>query len=166
MMAMSAVVAVPDLLAQAATHVATIGQTLTAANQTTAVSTRAVLPAAADEVSAAVAQLFSEFGQDYQAAAGRAAAYQQQFVQHLNAAANSYAGAEAANASLLLPATAAAGLPSLDQVFSSLISTVTGLFWQTLAYLYYLGFLLLIPIYAALALWLPVAFLGSLFGLT
>lgn len=164
-MAMSAVVAVPDLLAQAATHVATIGQTLSAANQTTAASTRAVLPAAADEVSAAVAQLFSEFGQDYQAVAGQAAAYQQQFVQHLNAAAKSYAGAEAANASLLLPATAA-GLPSLDQVFSSLISTVTGLFWQALAYLYYLGFLLLIPIYAALALWLPVAFLGSLFGLT
>ncbi len=165
MIAMSAVVAVPDLLAQAATHVATIGQTLSAANQTTAASTRAVLPAAADEVSAAVAQLFSEFGQDYQAVAGQAAAYQQQFVQHLNAAAKSYAGAEAANASLLLPATAA-GLPSLDQVFSSLISTVTGLFWQALAYLYYLGFLLLIPIYAALALWLPVAVLGSLFGLT
>lgn len=163
MMAMSAVVAVPDLLAQAATHVASIGQTLSAANQTTAASTRAVLPAAADEVSAAVAQLFSEFGQDYEAMAGQAAAYQQQFVQHLNAAANSYAGAEAANASLLLPATAA-GLPSLDQIFSSLISTVTGLFWQALAYLYYLGFLLLIPIYAALALWLPVAFLGSLFG--
>lgn len=166
MMAMSAVVAVPDLLAQAATHVAIIGQTLGAASQTTAASTRAVLPAAADEVSAAVAQLFSQFGQDYQTAARQAAAYQQQFVQHLSAAANSYAGAEAANASLLLPATAAAGLPSLDEVFSSLISTVTGLFWQALAYLYYLGFLLLIPIYAALALWLPVALLGSLFGLT
>ena len=63
-------------------------------------------------------------------------------------------------------ATAAAGIPSLDQVFASLISTVTGLFWQTLAYLYYLGFLLLIPIYAALALWLPVAYIGSILGLT
>jgi len=164
MVAMSAVVAVPDLLAQAATQVATIGDTLGAANTTTAASTQAVLPAAADEVSAAVANLFSSFGHDYQAAAGQAAAYQQQFVQHLTAAANSYAGAEAANVSVLAPA--AAGIPTLDQIFSSLISTVTGLFWQTLAYLYYLGFLLLIPIYAALALWLPVAFLGSLFGLT
>ncbi|RUP06470.1 MAG: PE family protein [Mycobacterium sp.] len=163
MVAMSAVVAVPDLLAQAATQVATIGDTLGAANTTTAASTQAVLPAAADEVSAAVANLFSSFGHDYQAAAGQAAAYQQQFVQHLTAAANSYAGAEAVNVSVLAPAAA---IPTLDQIFSSLISTVTGLFWQTLAYLYYLGFLLLIPIYAALALWLPVAFLGSLFGLT
>ncbi len=111
--------------------------------------------------------MFSRFGQDYQAAAGQAAAYHQQFVAHLTSAAGSYAGAEATNASLLRPVAAtAAAIPSLDQIFASLISTVTGLFWQTLAYLYYLGFLLLIPIYAALALWLPVAFLGSLFGLT
>lgn len=165
MIAMSAVVAVPDLLAQAATQVATIGHALGAANETTAAATQAVLPAAADEVSASVAQLFSRFGQDYQTAAGQAAAYQQQFVQHLTAAANSYAAADAANASLLQPATAAA-IPSFDQLLSSLIDTVTGLFWQTLAFLYYLGFLLLIPIYAALALWLPVAFVGSLFGLT
>lgn len=166
MMAMSAVVAVPDLLTQAASQVATIGHTLGAANVTTAASTQAVLPAAADEVSAAVAELFSRFGRDYQTAAGQAAAYQRQFARHLTAAANSYATAEAANASLLQPASAAAAIPSLDQLFASLISTVTGLFWQALAYLYYLGFLLLIPIYAALALWLPVAFLGSLFGLT
>lgn len=163
---MSAVVAVPDLLVQAATQVATIGRMLGAANQTTAASTEQVVPAAADEVSAAVAQLFSRFGQDYQAAAGEAAAYQQQFVQRLTSAATSYATAEAANASLLLPAAAAAAIPSLDQVFGSLISTVTGLFWQALASLYYLGFLLLIPIYAALALWLPIAVVGSLLGLT
>lgn len=162
---MSAVVAVPDLLAQAATQVATIGHALGAANETTAASTQAVVPAAADEVSAAVAQVFSHFGQDYQAAAGQAAAYSQQFIAHLSTAAKSYATAEAANASLLQPATAAA-VPTLDQLFASLIPTVTGLFWQTLAYVYYLGFLLLIPVYAALALWLPVAFLGSLFGLT
>lgn len=165
MMAMSAVIAVPDLLAQAATQVTAIGHALGAANQTAA-STQAVPPAAADEVSAAVAQLFSRFGQDYHAAAGQAAAYQQAFAQHLTAAASSYANAETANTSLLQPATAAAGIPSLDQVFASLISTVTGLFWQTLAYLYYLGFLLLIPIYAALALWLPVAYIGSILGLT
>lgn len=163
MWAMSVVVAVPDLLAQAATQVATIGDTLGAANTTTAASTQAVLPAAADEVSAAVAHLFSSFGQDYQAAAGQAAAYGHQFVQHLSAAANSYATAEAANASLLQPPTAAAGVPSLDAIFSSLISTVTGLFWQTLASLYYLGFLLLIPIYIALAFYLPVAFVTALF---
>ncbi|MDP7703646.1 MULTISPECIES: PE family protein [unclassified Mycobacterium] len=161
---MSAVVAVPDLLAQAATQVTSIGGVLESASGTAAASTQALPPAAADEVSAAVAQLFSRFGQDYQYAADQAAAYSQQFVQHLTAAANSYASVEAANVSVLAPA--AAGIPTLDQIFSSLVSTVTGLFWQTLSYLYYLGFLLLIPIYAALALWLPVAFLGSLFGLT
>lgn len=162
MMAMSAVVAVPDQLTQAATQVATIGHTLDAATRTTATSTQALLPAAADEVSAAVAHQFSRFGQDYQSAAKQASAYSQQFVQHLTTAADSYATAEAVNASLLQPAAA---IPTLDKIFASLVSTVTGLFWQTLAYLYYLGFLLLIPIYAALALWLPVAFVGSLFGL-
>ncbi len=160
---MPAVFVVPELLDQAARQLATIGSTLDAAHLAAKTPIQELLPAAADEVSGAVAQLFSRFGQDYQAAASQAATYHQQFVQYLSAAAGSYAAADAANASRLHPVAAA--VPSLDQLFTSLISDLTPLLWQTLAYLYYLFFLLLIPIYLALAFYLPVAFLGSLFPL-
>lgn len=162
---MSAVVAEPQLIAEAATDLTTIDSALGAAHLWAATPTQAVLPAAADEVSDAVAQLFSQHGQDYQAAAGQAAAYQREFVQHLTSAAGSYASAEATNASLLRPVAAtAAAIPSLDQILDSLISNLTALFWQSLALLYYALFLMLIPIYAALAIYLPFAYLGSIFG--
>ncbi len=72
---MSAVIAVPELMAGAATDLASIGSTLNAAHLTAAPPTLAVLPAAADEVSTAVAHLFSQHAQDYQALAGQATAF-------------------------------------------------------------------------------------------
>ncbi|MHA7648337.1 PE domain-containing protein [Mycobacterium sp. ML4] len=56
------------------------------------------MAAAADEVSAAVAAVFSEFGVQYEAAAGQAAAFHAQLVVSLQAAAGSYGAAEALNA--------------------------------------------------------------------
>ena len=53
---------------------AAIGPTLSTAHMAAAVPTVAVVPAAADEVSAGIAHLFSAHAQDYQALAGRAAA--------------------------------------------------------------------------------------------
>lgn len=159
---MSAVIAIPQLITQAATDLAAIDASLKAAHLTTAAPTQALLPAAADEVSEGIAQLFSGYGRQYQQVADTAAAYQQQFVGHLTSAAGAYAGAEAVNAALLLPASAgaiAAAIPSLDQIGDALIQ----LFFDILAGVYYLGFFLLIPIYGALALYLPFAFLGSLF---
>lgn len=153
MIVMSAVVAVPALIAAAADKLAAIDSTLIGA-----APIQAVAPAAADEVSQSIAHLFSQHAQDYQKVAGQAAAYSQQFVQHLSAAARAYAGADAANASVL--GTAAVGLPSFD----SLVDTVTTLFFQVAAAAYYLLFpILLPPIFLALALWLPLAFLGSIF---
>ncbi len=106
---MSAVIATPELMAQAATDLASIGSTVNAAHMTAAVPTLSVLPAAADEVSARIAHLFSGYAQDYHALAGKAAAFQDQFVQHLTAGAGAYASAEAVNvASLLKPLTAIA----------------------------------------------------------
>jgi len=106
---MSAVIATPELMAQAATDLASIGSTVNAAHTVAAAPTLSVLPAAADEVSAGIAHLFSVHAQDYQALAGKAAAFQDQFVQHLTAGAGAYASAEAANvASLLQPLTAIA----------------------------------------------------------
>lgn len=100
---MSAVLAVPDLIARAATDLAAIGSTLDATHLAAAPATLAVLPAAADEVSTAVAHLFSQTAQAFQTAAGQAVAFHDQFVQHLGAGAAAYAGAEIANANLLQP---------------------------------------------------------------
>lgn len=165
---MSAVIVVPQLIAQAATDLTSLASTLDAAHLTAAAPTQAVMPAAADEVSSAVAQLFSRYAREYDGLAGQAARYQQQFVEHLSSAATGYASAEVSNAAVLQPfaaaavaAATAAALPSFDQILDALLPYL----WQTLAYAYYLFFLLLIPIYGALALYLPLALLGGLLGL-
>ena len=98
---MSLVIATPDVLASAATDLANIGFIITAA-EAAAFSTTGVLAAAEDEVSAAIAALFSVHGQGFQAMGAQAAAFHDQFVQALNSAGGAYAAAEAAHASDLL----------------------------------------------------------------
>ncbi len=93
---MSYVIAAPEMMTSAATDLETIGTNLGAAHAATAARTLAVEPAAADEVSASIAHLFSQHAADYQALAGRAAAFQGQFVQNLTASAASYTSIEAA----------------------------------------------------------------------
>ena len=78
---MSYVMAAPEMMAAAATDVAAVGSTLSAAHMAAA-PTVAVIRAAADEVSGSIAHLFSGYGQDYQALAGQAAAFHEQFMQH------------------------------------------------------------------------------------
>jgi hypothetical protein len=80
---------------------ATSGSTLEAAQMAAAPPTVAVAPAAADEVSVGIAQLFSEHAQDYQKLARQAAAFQEQFAQKLTASTASYASVEDVVASLL-----------------------------------------------------------------
>jgi triacylglycerol lipase len=94
---MSFVIAAPEYVAAAATDLAGIGSSLGEANAVAAGSTTAVVAAAGDEVSGAIAALFSANGQHFQALAARAAAFCEQFAQALTAGAGSYAGAEAAN---------------------------------------------------------------------
>ncbi|WP_415624167.1 PE family protein, partial [Mycobacterium intermedium] len=98
---MSYLVAVPELVTAAATQVAGIGSSLSAANAAAAVPITGLAAAAGDEVSAAIATLFSNYGQVYQALSAEAAVFQSQFVQALSAAGNAFAVAEAANASPL-----------------------------------------------------------------
>jgi PE family len=117
---MSYVIAAPEIMASAATDLATIGSNLRAAHTAAGGPTLAVMPAAADEVSASIAQVFSRAAQEYQALAGKAAAFQEQFVQHLTAGAGSYVATEAANAGVLQPLTASAGS------FTSVIATLQG----------------------------------------
>jgi hypothetical protein len=98
---MSYVIAAPEMMTAAATDLATIGSNVSAAHAAAAARTVAVLPAAADEVSAGIAQLFSQHAANYQALGGQAAAFNGQFVQHLTAGAFSYASIEAAITSFL-----------------------------------------------------------------
>src|ERR1700758_5169240 len=95
---MSFVMAAPEVLGTAATDLANIGSTLNAAKSAAVIPTTAMLAAAEDEVSAAIAALFSTHGQGYQALSAQAAAFHNQFVQALTAGAGSYVSAEAANA--------------------------------------------------------------------
>jgi hypothetical protein len=98
---MAHVIAAPEMVEAASTDLATISSTLNAAHMAAAAPTVAVMPAAADEVSASMAQLFSQHAQDYQASARQAAAFQEQFAQNLKTSAASYTSIEDAIASLL-----------------------------------------------------------------
>lgn len=98
---MSHLVAVPEPLGAAATDVARIGTALGAANAAAAGRTTALAAAAGDEVSAAIASLFSGHAQEYQAISAEAAAFHARFALALTNAGAAYAAAEAINASPL-----------------------------------------------------------------
>ena len=91
---MSFVIAAPDMVMSAATDLANIGSTISAAHAAAAAPTTGVLAAGADEVSAAIAALFSGHGQAFQALNSRAAAFHAQFVQNLTSGGAAYAGAD------------------------------------------------------------------------
>src|SRR5262245_25673619 len=101
---MSFVIVGPQALTAVASDLAGIESALSAAHAAAAASTTQVLAAAGDEVSAAIAALFSAHGQEYQALRAQAAAFQDQFARAVAAGADSYARAEAAGASSLAAA--------------------------------------------------------------
>ncbi|WP_156685659.1 PE domain-containing protein [Mycobacterium sp. Marseille-P9652] len=98
---MSFVNVVPEFLETAASDAARIGSAVQAGHLAALLPTTNVTAAAADEVSAAIAAVFSTHAQQYQQAAAQASTYYEQFVQNLGAAAASYTGAEAAIAASL-----------------------------------------------------------------
>ena len=83
---MSFVIAAPEFMAAATTDLQNIGSAVSAANAAAAGPTTGMLAAGADEVSAAVASLFSGHGQAFQALSAQAAAFHAQFVRALSAA--------------------------------------------------------------------------------
>jgi hypothetical protein len=95
---MSFVIATPDLVQSAAQDLAGIRSSLAEAAATAAAPTTGIATAAQDEVSVAIASLFGNFGQEFQAVSAQAQAFHQQFVSLMNAGAGAYASAEAANA--------------------------------------------------------------------
>src|SRR6516225_2121315 len=98
---MSFVIAVPEFVASAATDLSNIGSGLSAANAAAAAPTTAVVAAAGDEVSAAIAAVFSWHAKEFQALGARAAAFHGEFVRALSGAGGAYSLTEAANASPL-----------------------------------------------------------------
>ncbi|WP_142399994.1 PE family protein, partial [Mycobacterium marinum] len=94
---MSYLIAAPELLAGAATDLADLGSTLQIANRAAAATITGVPAAGADDVSAALAAVFSGHALDYQALSAQMAGAHQRFVQALTASGSSYAAAEAAN---------------------------------------------------------------------
>lgn len=98
---MSYLTAFPELLASAATDLSNIGSALIEANTTAAAPITTMVPAAADEISAAITALFANHALTYQMLSRQANTFHVQFVEALSAASASYAAAEAANASPL-----------------------------------------------------------------
>ncbi len=96
---MSYVITVPDALAAAAADLTGIGSSIGAANAAAAVPTTGLIAAAEDEVSAAIASLFSGYAKDFQALSAQAATFHSKFVQALTGSGSAYAAAEATNAS-------------------------------------------------------------------
>src|SRR5262245_25582345 len=116
---MSFVIAAPEMMTTAAADLAHLGSTLTEANAAAATQTTGLLAAAEDEVSAAIAAVFSAHGQGFQALGAQVAAFHDQFVQALTVGAGSYVGAEAAN----VAAIAANPAQTIPQDLLNLINT-------------------------------------------
>lgn len=100
---MSYVNVVPEALSSAAEDIAAIGATITDAHAVAASPTIGLAPAGGDEVSRAVAGLFSNVGKEFQAVSAQAAVFHQEFVKNVAASLGSYARSEAANVSPLQP---------------------------------------------------------------
>jgi hypothetical protein len=95
---MSFLTVAPQQVEAAARDLADIRSLVEEASSSAAGPTTAVLPAAADEISAAMSAMFDKFGQDFQWLGARAQALHAEFVKVVNAAAGAYAVTEAASA--------------------------------------------------------------------
>jgi PE family len=94
---MSFVSVVQDGVSEAARTLAGIRSELSAAGTAAAVPTTGVAAAAQDEVSIAIAGVFGDFGQEFQALSAQAQAFHEQFVSALTAGLGQYLSAEATN---------------------------------------------------------------------
>ncbi len=95
---MTFVLVSPEAMASAAADIERNGALLTQGNAAAASPTINVASAAADEVSTAIAALFSQHAKTYQLLAAELAAIPDRFTKTVLASANSYASAEATNA--------------------------------------------------------------------
>ncbi len=117
---MSFVIAAPELIESAAHDLSGIGSTLGEATNFAAAPTTSIAAAGGDEVSVAIAALFGNHGEEFQALTARAAAFHNEFVGLVKSGAGAYLSSEAANAGQMLAGAAAAPAQAISQ-------SVTGL---------------------------------------
>jgi PE family len=133
---MSFVTTTPDIVARAARDLAGIGSALSAANASAAPPTTGLAAAAQDEVSIALAGLFGNAGQEFQALSAQAQAFHDQFVGTLTTGMSQYVATEAANVQQTLlgllgtggatPAQAVSQTFSQDTPFGPVTLTLNG----------------------------------------
>ncbi|MBI2698727.1 PE domain-containing protein [Mycobacterium gordonae] len=92
---------VPEWVTAAAADAADVASSIGAANAAASAPTTGLLAAAEDEVSAAIAALFSAHGEGYQVLSAQVARFHSEFVHTLTTASSAYAAAEAASAAPL-----------------------------------------------------------------
>ncbi|MGO9153693.1 PE family protein [Mycobacterium sp.] len=113
---MSFVIAAPELLESAAHDLAGIGSSLGEATGLAAAPTTSIVAAGADEVSVAIAALFGNHGQEFQALSAQAAAFHEEFVGLMKSGAGAYLSTEVANAERMLGSAVAAPAQALGGV--------------------------------------------------
>src|ERR1700742_855626 len=101
-MDMSFVIAVPDVVEAAAQDLAGIRSALDEVTQAIVAPTTGLVPAANDEVSTAIASLFGNFGQEYQALNAEVGAFHNAFVTTLSGGAAAYLETELSTVGTLL----------------------------------------------------------------
>ena len=130
---MSFVVAAPDMVQTAAEDLAGIRSVPAEAVTTFAAPTTAVAPAAGDEVSAAVAKMFGDFGKEFQSLSAHAQAFHAEFADVIDAGAGPYLSTEIATAEQALanvlnaPARAMPGLGAAPGIGGLLTGGTGGL---------------------------------------
>lgn len=116
----------PELVAAAASDLAGLGSTINEAHAAAAASTTAIAPAAGDQVSAAVAALFSAHSQEFQALSARAREFHAQLVRALIGAAGAYGATEAASAAALAPAAKSDPFGALGKFLTTVVKETIG----------------------------------------
>ncbi|WP_158090420.1 PE family protein [Mycobacterium sp. IEC1808] len=123
----------PDIVSAAAGDLEGIGSVLDSASAVAAGPTTVIAPAAQDELSIAIAGLFGDVGQEFQALSAESRAFCDRFVGALTTTAGMYVGTEAANAQQTLlnavngPIEALSTGGGLGALTGALESTGTGL---------------------------------------
>ncbi|OBJ86260.1 PE family protein [Mycobacterium asiaticum] len=97
----SLVIAAPEALATAAADLGQIGDAIRLATAAAAPLTIGILPAAADEVSAAIGRLFGTWGAEFQALNAQTALWHAEFARLVQSGGHAYAMTEAAAVSSL-----------------------------------------------------------------
>lgn len=121
---MVSVFVVPEWFENAAQELSGLRSAIAQASESIAGSTTAIAPAAADEVSSAIATMFGDLGQEFQALSAQTQAFHAEFVRTLNSSVGAYLGAEIANAERVFAGIA----PSLAVApAASILDSIPGL---------------------------------------